>query len=142
VKKLVLDASVAVKWFLRSSANEDHVDVALNLLEQSVLGLIQFVEPPHFVAEVSAVLARLHPGGALQNLNNLLALGVQVNDRPDVYECALQLAIRHRHHLFDTLYHAVALQTPGAILVTADHVYFNKARTEGNIAMLPEFIVT
>jgi hypothetical protein len=30
-------------------------------------------------------------------------------------------------HLFDTLYHAVALSVPGAVLVTADRRYFAKA---------------
>ena len=34
------------------------------------------------------------------------------------------MALRLGQHLFDTLYHAVALHTPGATLVTADKRYF------------------
>ncbi len=53
----------------------------------------------------------------------------------------MTLAMRHQHHLFDTLYHAVALQTPGATLVTSDARYFAKASAEGRIALLSEFSV-
>jgi predicted nucleic acid-binding protein len=51
----------------------------------------------------------------------------------------LDLALRYRHHLFDTLYHAVALHTPGAVLVTADERYYNKTRLEGQISVLADF---
>lgn len=43
------------------------------------------------------------------------------------------------HHLFDTLYHAVALSIPGAVLVTADHRYFARAQPLGQIAWLADF---
>ena len=34
---------------------------------------------------------------------------------------AIELAQQLDHHLFDTLFHAVALSVTGATLVTADH---------------------
>jgi len=40
------------------------------------------------------------------------------------------------HHLFDKLYHAVALSVPGAVLVAADRRYFDKAQYLGQIAWL------
>jgi predicted nucleic acid-binding protein len=49
------------------------------------------------------------------------------------------LALRYRHHLFDTLYDAVALNTPGAELVTAHERYYNKTRLEGQISLLADF---
>jgi predicted nucleic acid-binding protein len=55
---------------------------------------------------------------------------------PEIQATALELAIRHQHHLFDTLYHAVALHTPGAALVTADRRDHDKAKTEGRIVLL------
>ena len=58
---VVLDASVAVKWFLPGNPDEQHTEKALQVLEQSVLGLLLMVQPDHFVAEVAAVLARLKP---------------------------------------------------------------------------------
>jgi hypothetical protein len=39
----------------------------------------------------------------------------------------MQLSHQLGHHLFDTLYHAVALETEGAALVTADDAYRHKA---------------
>ena len=52
---------------------------------------------------------------------------------------AIDLARQLDHPLFDTLYHALALATPGATLVTADSRYFDKARHLGQIAWLPDF---
>jgi predicted nucleic acid-binding protein len=53
-----------------------------------------------------------------------------------VYLTACDLAILLNHHLFDTLYHAVALLTPEATLVTADRRYFDKAQSHGRIVLL------
>jgi predicted nucleic acid-binding protein len=64
----VVDASVAVKWFLAAHPQEQDTDLALKILEQSVLGFLTFVQPPHFVAEVAAVLMRLKPADARDDL--------------------------------------------------------------------------
>jgi hypothetical protein len=52
--KIVVDVSVALKWFLRD--NEDHCDKAISLLVGYPL-----IQPPHFIAEIAAVLARKNP---------------------------------------------------------------------------------
>ena len=49
------------------------------------------------------------------------------------------VAIDLRQHLFDTLYHAVALETPGASLITADDKYFASAASRGGIVRLSEW---
>jgi len=136
---VVVDASVAVKWFLHDSPDEQHTDLALRLLEQSVLGFLPMVQPSHFVAEVSAVLVRLKPVQAHDDLINFLDLSYRTQTSPEIYATAMVLALRYQHHLFDTLYHAVALHTPGAVLVTADQRYYNKARLEGQISLLADF---
>ena len=53
---------------------------------------------------------------------------------------AAELSIALDHHLFDTLYHAVALEE-GATLVTADATYFGKAKNLGSIELLADFAV-
>ena len=138
----VVDASVAIKWFLLARLDEDHADLALKILEASVLGSLQLVQPPHFIAEIAAVLARTKPGEAHGDLLNLLDIKCRTLDTPEVYDSALELAIRHGHHLFDTLYHAVALHSPGAMLVTADRRYYDKARSEGKITLLSDWTPT
>ena len=135
----VVDACVAVKWFLRDSPVEQHADLALRLLEKSVLGLLPMVQSVHFVAEVAAVLARLKPTEAHDDLFDLLDIRYSPLKSPQTYVTALDLAMRHQHHLFETLYHAVALHTPGAVLITADERYFAKARHEGQISLLADF---
>ncbi len=135
----VVDASVAVKWFLHGNPDEQHTDLALRILEQSVLGFVHMVQPGHFAAEVAAVLARLKPADAQDDLFDFLDIQYRTLTSPETYATALELALRYQHHLFDTLYHAVALHTPGAVLVTADQRYYNKTRLEGQICLLSDF---
>jgi len=132
----VVDASVALKWFLHVRDTEPEHDRALSLLAGIGDGTVQMVQPVHFVAEVTAVLAREKPDGALDDLLDLLDVECRVIETPETYATALTLSIRYQHHLFDTLYHAVALHTPGATLVTADQRYYDKVRREGQIDLL------
>ena len=48
------------------------------------------------------------------------------------------MSIALDHHLFDTLYHAVALEE-GATLVTADETYYGKAKDLGGVGLLADF---
>ena len=57
------------------------------------------------------------------------------------YQRAITLATQLKHHLFDTLYHALALETPSATFVTADRRYFDKAKHLGQITWLPDFVL-
>lgn len=139
----VVDASVAVKWFADGdwALREDHVEPALDILRASTGGALDFFQPPHFLAEIAAVLARLRPDKALQYVDNLAALNITWAEPTAAYPRAIELACQLNHHLFDTLYHALALTLPGAVLVTADRRYFDKAQHLGQIAWLPEFQV-
>ena len=85
------------------------------------------------------MLARLAPERALQNITDLTALDIAWAAPTDAYARAMELSRQLDHHLFDTLYHALALETPGAVLVTADRRYFDEARHLGQIAWLPDW---
>lgn len=138
---LVVDASVAIKWFLHFRESEDHSQRALEILSGVDDGRVRMVQPPHFLAEMGAVLAREKPADALADLSDLMVVEFESAAEPVVYETACELAVRLGQHLFDTLYHAVALHTPGAILVTADKRYFRNAKDVGRIALLADFVV-
>jgi predicted nucleic acid-binding protein len=58
---------------------------------------------------------------------------------PGVYLSACELARSLGQHVFDTLYHAVALETPSAMLVTADERYYHKAVGRASILLLDRF---
>ena len=135
----VIDASVAVKWFIPDAAVETGVDRALQLLASAQREEARFLQPPHWVSEVAAVLVRLAPKTAGSSVEALMALAF-VKTANDVghYQRAISLALKLDHHLFDTLYHAIALEEK-ATLITADRKYYDKARRMGSILMLEEF---
>jgi len=137
----VVDASVAVKWFAEGdwALREDHLEPALDILRVSRSGALDLYQPPHFLAEVAAVLARLTPDTAQLCADDIAAMNITWAAPTVAYAPAIELACALKHHLFDTLYHALALQTPGSTLVTADRHYFDKARHLGQIVWLPDF---
>lgn len=140
----VVDASVAVKWFAEGdwALREDNIEPALEILKASTRGTLEFYQPPHFLAEVAAVLTRLQPDRSQASIDNLAQLNITWAAPTVAYTRAIELARQLDHHLFDTLYHAVALSVPGAVLVTADRRYFDKAKHLGQIAWLAEFCCT
>lgn len=140
--KVVVDATVALKWLFRTHDDEPDVDPALELLRAVFEDRLTLVQPPHFVAEVSAALAREAPATARLALRDLLDIEMQIVDDEPVYSNAMRLSARLDYHVFDTLYHAVALADDSATLVTADESYYRKARAEGRIERLANFHMT
>ena len=134
--RLVVDASVALKWFFQGREGEDHVEDALDVLDALDQGHVRLIQPPHFLAEMAAVLIREKGETAYEDLRDLQALDWEVVDEPACYEEAMRLAATHQHHLFDTLYHATALRFPDGRLLTADRRYHDKAAGEGRIELL------
>ena len=137
--RLVLDASVVVKWLLPDRSSEADSDRALALLSRIREGTVEPIQPPHWLAEVAAVLTRLSPDTVDEDIGDLYAMELPVLDTPGMYLTACELARSLGHHLFDTLYHAVALETEGASLVTADEHYHRKASARGSIVLLNGF---
>lgn len=138
---VVVDASVAIKWFFRLREDERDVDAALELLRGVLDDRVKLIQPPHFIAEMGAVLAREMPDSAESALNDLLDIEMRLVSDEAVYTTAVSLSIRLQHHLFDTLYHAVALESADGVLVTADERYFRKASGVGRIVRLVDLAV-
>jgi predicted nucleic acid-binding protein len=134
-----VDASVAVKWALPIQEGETHQNQALALLKDIQQGNCQVLQPPHWLAEVAAVLTRLAPKQSIGMIQRFLAMELPITTEWDVYEQACRLAVELNHHLFDTLYHAVALQVPDTLFITADTRYFRKAAKLGHIMELKDF---
>ena len=137
--QFVLDASVAIKWFLRGGANEESdTERALEILSCVQEGDVTLIQPPHFLAEMAAVLARIKPADCLEDFKNLKEISQDVCIDAGLYRRALHLSVSTRQHLFDTLYHAVALVTPGSLFVTADTRYFKGALSHRKMKLLSE----
>lgn len=120
-----------------TGAGEANVAAALELFFAIKQGAVAAVQPLHWVAEIAAVLARETPATAQLDVQDLLLLPqFQVLDSAGVWERAIHIASTAKQHVFDTLYHAVALEWPDAVLVTADEKYFRAARKFGAITLL------
>lgn len=135
----VLDASVIVKWMLRDPDSEPHTAEALALMEAVAAGEVEVLQPPHWLAEVAAVMARLSPATLATDIPDLYALDFDVVESLAIYQRATQLSVATNQHLFDTLYHAVALESSGCALITADLRYLRKASTLGRIVGLADW---
>jgi predicted nucleic acid-binding protein len=136
---VVLDASVILKWLLEDPAREPDTEKAFALVESVVSGRLEILQPVHWLAEVAAVAARLVPQTAVGDVEMLAAFEFATTDSPTVIRRATNLAIETNHHLFDTLYHAVALEYDDALLVTADDRYYGKAEGYGAIRTLHDW---
>jgi len=138
--RAVIDASVAVKWVFPDPLVEPHADQALEVLDAVRQGRIDVIQPVHWLLETTAVVVRLNPDILERAFGLLDALELQVCDEHSVLLRAARLAKDLDHHLFDTLYHAVALERE-ATLITADERYARKASPRGRLACLGDFVV-
>jgi predicted nucleic acid-binding protein len=140
VDLIVVDASVTIKWF-EPSLDEADLSNALEIFAAVNHGKVTLCQPPHWLAEVAAVLARLDPENALDDLADLYEIRFRRIESKSVYLAACTMSCDLQHHLFDTLYHAVALSLDNAVYVTADQRYYSKANRYGSISLLSDFTV-
>ena len=136
---LVVDASVVIKWLLQDPQREAGTDRATRLMEQITQGEQSALQPPHWLVEVGAVLARESPTTAADDVAMLSALELPETNDPIVIRRGVELAIELKQHLFDTCYHAVALETPDTTFITADERYLRAARSKGRIMDLMDW---
>lgn len=119
---VVVDASVAAQWYLP----ESHTEAALRLLGREGTDLLA---PSIVTAEIANIAWETRLRGAIteQEAIDMLDLfrGAPVRLVPteDLVEHALDLALRHRHAVYDCLYLALALQED-CFFVTADREFY------------------
>lgn len=124
MKDLVLDASVAVKWFL-PDATEDLVVEALALFRLHALGEVAFLAPDLFWAEFGSVLRkavifRAWPSAAAASaLIQMRSEKLTTVPSEALIEDALAIALETGRSVYDCLYIALA-RLRGCEFVTAD----------------------
>jgi len=137
--KVVVDASVTLKWLFDDPATEPLTAEATRLMQAVAEGSLEVVQPPHWLAEVAAVLTRKAAASAEADIRLLINMELPVVDNPELLLRASRLSSQLNHHLFDTLYHAVALDQ-GIVLITADEHYLRKALPIGQICWLADWV--
>ena len=136
----VVDASVVVKWLLQDPEREADTEKATDLMEKVTNGEQPVIQPGHWILQVGAVLARVSPETAADDVTLLAALELPATDDPLVVRRGAELAVELKQHLFDTLYHAIALENSDAVLVTADERYLRAAQSKGRIMHVKDWV--
>lgn len=114
---VVVDGSVAVKWFIP----EDLTERATALLE----GPVELLAPDLLFAEAGDILwkkvarGEIGPRDARDVLAALVRLPLSIVPSSALVEAALEIALAHRRTVYDGLYVALAVARD-AVLVTAD----------------------
>lgn len=122
MSKVVVDASIALRWVLRDE-KEARVDA---LLDQWIASLTDMLAPPLFTAEITNALYlsvkrnRLLLEEAQLALNTIIQLGVQITEPPGLYPRSLELAATYGiANAYDAQYVALA-EIESCELWTAD----------------------
>ncbi|MBI2044410.1 type II toxin-antitoxin system VapC family toxin [Candidatus Pacearchaeota archaeon] len=117
-QKKIVDASVAVKWFL----NEKDSDKALKIREDHISGKIEMVVPELIFLEVANALKckKLNVERILYANKSLWISQFDI-PKADSYflEKAIENSIKYNITVYDALYVTLA-QIHGAFLITAD----------------------
>ena len=122
MSRVVIDASVAVKWFLP----EEDSDAARAILRSGH----DLLAPDLLYAEVGSVLNKRSKRGefdqadGLNMLRSLVELRIVVRPHQPLAEAAWAICTRYGQSFYDSLYLALALGSE-ARFVTADKRFFN-----------------
>lgn len=122
MKTVVVDASVAAKWFLP----EPDAAAAVRLLD----GRRRLVAPDLMRAEVGNIFWKLCTRNLLaadeaaEMLDHFLSMPLEIHDSAFLLPAALEIAVATRRTVYDSLYLALAVEL-GATVVTADRRWAN-----------------
>jgi predicted nucleic acid-binding protein len=124
----VVDASVVLKWFLR----EPDSAAADLLLEKFLNNEADLIAPDLILVETASALWKrarvrneMSADEATLIFRDALTLPLSLIPSGTVAEAALQIALRHRHSVYDAIYCALAIERHCDFL-TADRPLVNK----------------
>ena len=129
MRSVVVDASVAAKWFLPAT-EEPLTSEAADLLRRFTIGQLRFIVPDLFWAELGNVFwkairqSRCTKPAAESALGSLRDRSIKTVPSSMVLDLALDIATTFDRSMYDALYVALATVSK-APLVTADERLFN-----------------
>jgi len=122
MRTLVVDASVAAKWFLP----EPDAAAALRLLG----GRRRLAAPDLIRSEMGNVVWKLHARGVLNTdeardmVEHFLSMPLEIHDSTYLLAPSLEIAIATNRTVYDSLYLALAVELGGTV-ITADERWVN-----------------
>lgn len=131
-KRVVIDASVALKWRLRDEEATEGADL---LLDDFLVGKLSLLTPTLFDYEIAnalktaVVLNRLSEEDAIGALRDYREYAIERHEFLKIQEIALRLAYRYQRSVYDSACLALA-QEEGLWFFTGDRRLYNAvART-------------
>lgn len=118
---LVIDTSVAIKWFFLESLSAE----ARRILDAYEIGSVRFLAPDLLNAEFGNILWKKHlfQGLAANDADDILIkfrhLRFTFISTEELLPDAYQIAVTHKHTVYDSLFLALAVRE-GCQIVTAD----------------------
>ena len=125
--RVVLDASVALKWVL----NEPDSEIALQVRSEIRQQLHQILAPDTFLAEIGHALTRSERKGLIRPPESLTFYGDILSTAPDLHSIiplmprAIELSSQVRHGVYDCLLIALGERENCSVL-TADNAFAAK----------------
>jgi predicted nucleic acid-binding protein len=132
VKRIVIDASVVLKWFL---ADEDHNQSAFELLDKYVSFELEIIAPSLLEYEVLNGLTIARKRGRIEEKKLIMAfegfidLGIDKINVSPIYQRIIHFSESYNLSAYDASYLGVA-DRDGIELVTADHTLFNRVKKD------------
>lgn len=135
--RIVLDASVILKWFLDDENEQEQAQALRERLESKEYDVLI---PSHCMIELFNTLSRKKPTYALDAFSILKIMGFKdcLLSLP-VALLALNLTVKYpKISFYDAFYHAIALHYK-IPFITADLKYYEMVKKEGAILLLKDF---
>ena len=127
--KLVVDASVAIKWFVHEPLSVE----ARRILDDYQADTLSILAPDLIYAEVGNIVWKKHifqglvADDAKAIVDEFRKLVITVTPTADLLDAAYSLAVSHRRSVYDSLYLALTLRE-NCQFVTADEKLANAVR--------------
>lgn len=129
--KVVIDASVALKWQFK---DELETDQAIQMLSDLIEGKIGLISPSLFAYEIvnaihiAIVRERIPEEEGLDAINDILTVGVKLVEFTDLVEGTFKLTKTYNRSAYDCAYLALA-RKEGCTMYTADRRLFNALKS-------------
>ena len=132
MKRIVVDASVVLKWYL---PDEEYGNIAIEILDKYVAYEIEIIAPFLLEYEVINGLLIAQKRGRVEKeivataIVGLLNLEIEQKSLSFFYPEVLRFSESYGISAYDASYLAVAMEAD-ALMVTADETLYNKVKTE------------
>ena len=129
--RLVLDASVVVKWYLRENHSKEAVELKNFMFKESALVAVPelfFIEVANVIWKKSALFKEISKIEAREIYREISRLPFQVLPNPEILDEAFRLSLEYVVSIYDALYLAGA-QKLEALFITSDSAFEEKLQS-------------